>query len=224
MNPRTDELEDDLPATKPPHQFTGSGIEIIGDSQKVCGEIWYRDGRCTGVSSASPAFEDLPPSKRPKISAGKFAAWFNLERKNRLTNPPSDADAATTQRDEAEAAYRAARLASAFADAMLKGRLMPLVREVEDEYSREAKRAQTRQDRNMPKDGINDALSIIAYRGTHPDQVTVSAIVDFLNADSEFCKHYGITPSMKSPREVRKRLELIGFGWIGQGRRPGRPS
>ena len=218
-----DELEA-LPATKSPHEFTGSGLEIIGEPSKISGELWYQDGRCFSVSSASPAFEDLPPSKRPKISDGRLALWFNLERKFKLAHPPADADAATTEREELKDADRATRLAAAFADKMLKGELMSLIREVEEEYSRTAKRPQARREHNMPKDGIRDALSVIARRSTHPDKVTVSAIVDFLKTEEKFCESYQINPSMRSPREVRKRLQLIGFGWIGKGRERGRPS
>lgn len=223
MNDQSNPFDDDSPATKPPNNFAGIGLEIIGEPNKISGELWYRDGRFYLLSSASPAFEDLPPSKRPRISVGKQAAWFSLERKFKLANPQSDVDPASRQREEFEATDRAATLARAFADAMLKGQLMPLIREVEDEYSREAKRAQARRNRKSPEDGILDALTEVARRSTHPDQVTVSAIVDFLRAANEFCKRYGITESMKSPREVRKRLDWIGFSWIGEGRKRGRP-
>ena len=215
-------LEYHLPAIKLPHEFNGSGLEIIGEPDKTSGELWYQDGRCTGIS-ASRAYADLPP-RRQAITDGKHAAWFNLERKNKLQNSPADTDLAIMRFREQSDRDKAASLGDAFADAMMKGKLMPLIREVEAEYSREAKRSKSRKDRKTILDGVSEALSTIAIKSTHPSEVTVSAIMEFLNANKNFCMKYGITPSMKSSREVRKRLEAIGFVWIGHGRPRGRPA
>jgi hypothetical protein len=215
--------EDNWPATKPPSEFTGVAFEIIGMPHGIHGELLYRNGRFTGAHSVSPPFESLPPSKFPKITAAKQIAWFNLTRKNQIANPSQDQSA--SRQESAEACNRATAesLGRDFAEAMLEGRLSAFIKQITRAEKAEQKRQRDRSNHRKTTDGFRDALTATAWRCSHPLEVTKSAVLDFLKSDSGFCKSYGLTASMLNAREVRRQLESLGFGWLPDGRKRGRP-
>lgn len=203
---------DDLPRTKLPNEFTGNGTEIIGDPEQGGGEIWYRDGHCISILS------EKTRSKPSKITPSKEIAWFHLTRRNRLQEP-NGPDLALERRDRKTAEM----LGGEFVEALLEGRLVALMKSVTRALEVEAKRRKNRE-LGKPEDGHRDALHMVARKHPHhPDQVTVSAVLDFLKEHPDLCKNSGITPSMLTCREVRRRLGSIGFGWLPSGRKRGRP-
>jgi hypothetical protein len=206
-------------AKKHPHEFIGDGQEIVGDPTGTngAGYLLYENGRIQSAHTASLGFDSLPSSKRPKTTPAKEAAWFNLAQLGRK----SSGTGAIDQPEEARREATARRLGLEFASAMIEGRLIALISAVTKAHKNENDSRKKRELRRNPADGFTDALWAVAWKSNHPNQVTRSAVMDHLDDHSKFFKDYGITQSMRSPGEVKKWLESIGFGWLPSGRSQG---
>lgn len=222
--PLAQEMSPDLPATKGPSEFTGQGIEIIGDPKESSGDLWYLDGRCTQIGCASPPFD---PATAPKallnITPAQHVAWFSLSRKQRVKRDRSTLMHFPAEGQEEDDGRRAHELASHFAEAMLEGRLSAFMKQVSTAEATEKRKAERDEDGKEAIDGFRDAIFAVAWKSTHPAQVTTSAVIDHLRAHPEFTRGYGITESMMAPRTVNRFLKSIGFSWLGGGRKAGRP-
>jgi hypothetical protein len=204
---------------KPPAEFGGEGREIIGDPTGTRGDgyLLYQNGSLITAHSASPRFEDLPPSKKPKSTPAKEAAWFNLSQRRRKSSEAGDIDQSGKERREATAR----RLGGAFEKAMLEGKLIALLSAVLKAHKEENDTQKKRKARSSPVDGFKAALWAVAWKSSHPKQITASSVMDHLDTHPKFCQTYGINQSMLSAREVKKWLESIGFGGLAPGRTSG---
>lgn len=213
------------PSVKPPLDFTGKGLEIIGDPNgKSGGELHFRDGKCRCMNCASPPVLTTDDAKKRIPTLAEQIAQFILSRNHRLSHPPANHDDPGEQRREARGLNDAFRYAEKIAGQLLNGQFLPFAQKVERAAGAIKKEKQIKNSGRSKWDGYRDALFGVVWQCNHPNEVTVSAVVDYLTSDSDFCRAYGITDSMKEPREVRKGMKEIGFDWISSGRGKGRPN
>jgi hypothetical protein len=219
-----EELAASLPATKPTAEFTGKGFEIIGDpTGKSGGELHYRDGKCCGIRCASPPILTAKDAERRTPPPAKQVAWFILSRDRAKRQPPANADDPGQQSRELRDRHEACLFAQEITGLLLHGGFLAFSKKVERAVAAIKKEQREKDKLRRKEDGYRNALFTVAIQCSHPAELTVSAIADFLSDDSDFCKAYWINGTMKEQRGVRRGLKKIGFDWIPAGRGKGRP-
>jgi len=212
-------------AKKSPAEFTGKGAEIIGHPSKGGGELWYVDGHCTQIGCESLPFDPATALHALlNITPAQHVAWFTLSRKYHLKRKASVLLYVPVKNQDVDDRKRANELSAYFTEAMLEGRLSAFVNQVATAESTEKREAQRNEDDKEPIDGFRNAIFAIAFKCTHPNQVTVSSVIDYLRAHPEVAGKYSINDSILTPRTVRRHLKNLGFSWLEDGRKQGRPK
>jgi hypothetical protein len=215
-----DELEA-LPATKPPHEFTGSGLEVIGEpTGKSGGELHFRDGNCRNIQCAAPPVLTTEEAKRRIPSLHKRVAWFIQARERASLQTPANPDDPEQQRREVCDRREARLFAPEIADLLMAADddIIAFSKRVERAIEAIKKEQRESDSLRTKVDGYRSALLIVASQCHHPGEVTVSAVVDYLRDNPEFCRQYQIVGTMKDQRGVRAGLREIGFDWMPAGR------
>jgi len=201
------DFDDEWPAAKPPGKFKKKGREVIGVPPAE-GEIWYLDGKFHALAGARSLA--LPP--RP-FSIAKQAAWLSLSR--RVPHPQDDPE--DLDRIEHQDRVAADSLAKHFAEAMLTGTLHTLARAVVKELDCVSRKGTSKENGDNRANGYLDALSAIAFKSTHPEQVTVKAIILHMENHRARYIEFGLIAHELKVRETRMGLVGIGFGWLEPG-------
>lgn len=214
--------------------FTGKGAEVIGHPTSGDGELWYLDGNFHSISAARPL--QLP--LKDGISIPKQAASLSLARQKKAEMPPKaekldrefwekegfvfSEEASSPTPEDLEIAERedwvsAHLLSRHFAQAMLDGTLLTLTRAVVKELSTVCVKSNADENRDARADGYSDALFAVAFKSTHPEQVTVQAVIKHITAHRNRYNEFGLNASELKAREIHKGLKGIGFGWLEIG-------
>ncbi len=119
---------------------------------------------------------------------------------------------------------RAYELASHFAEAMLEGRLEAFQKQISRAEAAERRQAQRDENDEQAIDGFRDAIFAVARIADRPEHVTVSAVIDHLKRVIEMNNKHWISNSMLTPRSTRSYLKKLGFSWLEDGRKAGRPK
>lgn len=227
--------------------FTGKGAEIIEhiSSKKKKqdktppsnrkGELWYLDGKFHSLSAARPLqlptkngisiakqAASLSLARQKKAETNTFAPKLNREFwekegfvfNDEASNNPTPED---LERVEHEDWVSAHLLAQHFAQAMLDGTLLTLARAVVKELSTVSDKSNADKTRDDRADGYSDALFAVAFKSTHPNQVTVQAVKKHMEDHRKRYNGFGLNASELKVREIHKGLKAIGFGWLEAG-------
>lgn len=213
------------PPTKPTAAFTGKGFEIIADpTGNSGGELHFRDGKCRSIQCASPPALTVDQAKPRIPTLAEQVACFILTRDRANLHAPAASDSSEQQRWEVCDRRDACLFAHEIADLMMDGQFLAFSKRVERAISAIQKERRESDSLRTKVDGFRRALLIVASECHHPGEVTVSAVVDYLRNNPEFCKLYGkfgIDGTLTDQRGVRAYLREIGFDWIPAGRGPG---
>lgn len=200
-------------ATKSPNDFTGKGEEIIGNPHEIGGEIIYQDGSIAGIIAAQS-----PASTPPTVPTTKEAAWLNLSRKNKADLDPSN-------RADRNDMITAGRLGEEFAKAILDGTAHTFSRAIVKQSNSITENNKAKEHKRKKRMGYEIALYGIALKTSHPKELTIQAVKDFIDANREGFKPYDFGVGEIPIRSIERDLKAMGFGWLKRGtQRRGRPT
>jgi len=214
---------DTLPPAKPPGEFTGQGLEIIGnpdDFFSECASLVFEDGRL--LSIGLPARIIIP--KRTIVNADEDSPEYRFYRATRLADLIAQGNASETERMELKKILHTCR----YSDPR-EGRTEQAVSRIKN------KKAVTITDAGF----AHDSSRRLAFQNTK-QQLALACIQDLARELKrppkkgevvvrmiDFEAPTGRVIQSKDTPEVRKELRKflrdIGFGWLQKGE-SGRPK